>query len=202
MTVNEARAFVLEGDVVTMDRARPRAEAVGVRDGRIVAVGTPDEVGRAMGGGARIVALGGATVMPGFIDAHHHYCFAALDRRTADLHHAPGAPLEQLLSQVGEIARQDSSGWVRCQGYDPAKLRERRPPRLEELDEECPDRPLFLWAFSAHESCLILAGCAAMGWTGTAPDPDGGVFVRDRRGRLTGEVVESAFFLAAARLRG
>jgi predicted amidohydrolase YtcJ len=154
-----------------------------------------------MGEEAALVALDGGSVLPGFIDAHHHYCFAALDRRAPDLHHEPGTPLESLLSQVREVASTDATGWVRCQGYDPSKLRENRPPRLEELDEACPERPLFLWAYSAHEACLNSAAFAAMGWTARTADPNGGVIVRDRRGRLTGEVVEAACFLAEARSR-
>jgi predicted amidohydrolase YtcJ len=197
----DAGAFILEGNVVTMDPGRPRAEAIGVRGGRIVAAGASGEVRAAMGPAAQVVALGGASVVPGFIDAHHHYCLAAFDRRTPDLHHPPDTPLDALLAQVSEIAEQGSEGWVRCQGYDPAKLRERRPPRLEELDEACGERPLFLWAFSAHEACLNSAGFAAMGWTPKTPNPDGGLIVRDRRGRLTGEIAEAACFLAEARSR-
>src|SRR5919199_789950 len=112
-----------------MDPARPRARAVGIRQGRIVAVGTEAEVRAAMGPQAPTTTLGDAALLPGFIDAHHHYCVAALDRRAPDLHHDPDTPLEALLARVGEIAAQVSEGWVRCQGYDPAKLRERRPPR-------------------------------------------------------------------------
>ena len=202
MAGESPRAFVLEAEVVTMDPAMPRAAAVGVRDGRIVAVGNSAEVRAATGEDAPVSRLGGAAVLPAFIDAHHHYCFAAFDRRTPDLHHAPDTTVDALLSGVAEYAGQGSGdGWVRCQGYDPAKLRERRPPRLEELDEVCPDRPLFLWAFSCHEACLNSAGFAAMGWTATTPDPDGGALVRDRRGRLTGEIVEAACFLAEARSR-
>jgi predicted amidohydrolase YtcJ len=196
-----ARGFILEGDVFTMERALPRAEAVGVREGRIVAVGASADVRAAMGGGAEVMALGGASVLPGFIDAHHHYCFAAFDRRRPDVRHHADTPMEALLSRVSEIAAQGSEGWVRCRGYEPAKLRERRPPRLEELNEACPDRPLFLQAYSGHEACLNAAGFAAMGWSAATPDPDGGVIVRDRRGRLTGEIVESACFLAEARAR-
>src|SRR5919109_1405952 len=131
-----------------MDVARPRAEAVGVREGRIAAVGALPEVRAAMGVEAHVVALGEGAVLPGFIDAHHHYCFAAFDRRTPDLHHEPDTPMDALLSRVGEIAGRATEGWVRAQGYDPGKLREGRPPRLEELDEACPDRPLFLRAYS------------------------------------------------------
>jgi predicted amidohydrolase YtcJ len=194
-------AFVLEGDVVTMDRARPRADAVGVHEGQIAAVGTSAKVRAAMGGHAAVFALGSAAVLPGFIDAHHHYCFAAFDRRRPNVRHQPGTPMEALLSRVGEIAAQGSEGWVRCRGYEPAKLREGRPPRLEELDVVCADRPLFLQAYSGHEACLNAAGFAAMGWSATTPDPDGGALVRDRHGRLTGEIVEAACFLAEARAR-
>src|SRR5437764_3852076 len=201
MTGADGRPFVLEGDVVTMDPSCPRAEAVGVRQGRIVALGTPGEVRAAMGEGTSVVALERGAVLPGFIDAHHHYCFAAFDRRTPDLHHDPDTPTEALLLRVAAVVRNDTEGWVRCQGYDPLKLRERRPPRIEELDEICPHRPLFLWAYSAHEACLNSAGFAAMGWGAKTPDPDGGEIVRDRRGRPTGEIVEAACFLAEARSR-
>jgi predicted amidohydrolase YtcJ len=196
-----ARELILEGDVVTMDRARPRADAVGVRDGRIVAVGTTEEVRAAMAPDAEVVALRGASVLPGFIDAHHHLCFAAFEARTPDLHHGPDTPMEVLLSRVGDGARRSSSGWVRCRGYDPAKLLEGRPPRIEELDEACPDRPVFVRSYSGHEACLNSAGFAAMGWSSRTPDPDRGVIVRDRQGRLTGEIVEAACYLAEARCR-
>ena len=132
--------LILEGDVVTMDRARPRAEAVGVREGRIAAVGASADVRAAIGGDAGVPTLGDAAVLPGFIDAHHYYCFAAFDRRRPDVRHQADTPMEALLSRVGDIAAQRSEGWVRCRGYEPAKLRERRPPRLEELNEVCPDR--------------------------------------------------------------
>jgi predicted amidohydrolase YtcJ len=191
----------LEGDVVTMDGARPSAEAVAMREGRIVAVGASQEVRAAIGEDAPVVALGGAAVLPGFIDAHHHYCFAAFERRAPHVRHPPDTPLEALLSRIAEIAGRRSQGWVRCQGYNPGKLRERRPPRLDELDEACPDRPVFLRAYSGHEACLNSAGFAAMGWSARTPDPDRGVIVRDKRGRLTGELVEAACYLAEARSR-
>src|SRR5215216_480835 len=184
-----------------MDVARPRAEAVGVRERRIVAVGASREVRAAMPADPPVVALVRASVLPGFIDAHHHYCFAALARRTPDLHHQPDTPIEALLSRIAEIAGSRSQGWVRSQGYDPGKLRERRPPRLDELDEVCPDRPLFLRSYSGHEACLNSAGFAAMGWSARTPDPDRGVIVRDKNGRLTGELVEAACYLAEARSR-
>src|SRR5688572_18738288 len=132
-------ALVLEGPVLTMDPRQPAAAAVGIRDGRIEAVGGRDEVRAAIGAGAERVDAGDGLILPAFIDAHHHYCMAAFDRRTPDLHDIP--TLDELLEKVAQVAA-GGDGWVRLQGYDQNKLRERRAPRAEELDEICPDRPV------------------------------------------------------------
>ena len=193
--------LILQGTVMTMDPALPFGEAVGIRDGRIAAVGAVEEVRAALGDEVEVVRLDG-TVLPGFIDAHHHYCLAAFDAGAPALHLPPGSSIAEVLALVERAsAAPDGGRWLRLQGYNPAKLRERRAPRLAELDEVCRERPLFLWAFSAHEACLNSAGFAAMGWSAKTADPEGGAIVRDRRGRLTGEIVEAACFLAEARSR-
>lgn len=184
-----------------MDPRNPRVEAVGVIEGRIAAVGSAADVTAALGEGAERVGLDGLCLLPGFIDAHHHYCLAALDRRAPDLHLPPGTPIEDLLARVEQAAGGRKAGWVRVQGYDPTKLREGRPPRVEELDRSCPDRPLLVASFSFHEGVLNTRGLREMGWDGSVRDPLNGALIRDRHG-LTGEVVEQAFYLAEARARG
>jgi predicted amidohydrolase YtcJ len=195
-----AARLLTGGSILTMDPARPRVDAVGTAGETIVACGTETEVAAALGEGAERVDLGGGALLPAFIDAHHHYCMAALDRRTPDLHAAPGEPIAALLDRLGQAAGAGGSPWVRAQGYDASKLAERRAPRREELDEVCPDRPLLLIAYSFHEGVLNSAGLAQLGWDETTPDPPGGALGR-RRGRLTGEVIEAAFFQAEAASR-
>ena len=180
-----------------MDPSQPEAGGVGIRDGRVEVVGHADEVRAAMGEGAEVVELGDELVLPAFIDAHHHFCMAAFDRGTPDLHDV--GTIQEVLERVERAAR-ESEGWVRLQGYDPAKLREGRAPTAEELDEVCPDRPALLIAYSFHDACLNSRGLAEMGWDATSPDPPHGRLIR-RRGRLTGEVSEGAMFLAEARSR-
>jgi predicted amidohydrolase YtcJ len=189
--------LVLIGRVLTMDPSLPEAEGVAVSDGRIEAIGSAGEVRAAAGEGADVVELGDQLVLPAFIDAHHHFCMAAFDRRTPDLHDVP--TIDELLSKV-EQAAGAGDGWIRLQGYDPHKLREGRAPSAAELDEVCADRPLLLIAYSFHDACLNSRGLAEMGWNDSSPDPPDGLLIRDR-GRLTGEVSEGAMFLAEARSR-
>jgi predicted amidohydrolase YtcJ len=190
--------LALLGRVMTMDRSMPSAGGVGVRDGRIEIVGGAEEVRAAMGEGAEVVELGDELILPAFIDAHHHFCMAAFDRRMPDLHDVP--TLDELLRKVEEAAAGAGDGWARLQGYDPAKLREHRAPTAAELDEVVPDRPVLLIAYSFHDACLNGRGLAEMGWSDTSPDPPNGMLIR-RGGRLTGEVSEAAMFLAEARSR-
>ena len=190
--------LALLGRALTMDPARPEAEGVAVRDGRIELVGRADEVRAAAGEGAEVVDLGDELILPAFIDAHHHFCMAAFDRGKPDLHDV--ASLDEILARVDRVASAGGDGWVRLQGYDPAKIRERRPPTAEELDEVCRDRPVLLIAYSFHDACLNSRGLAEMGWDASSPDPPHGLLLR-RNGRLTGEVSEGAMFLAEARSR-
>jgi predicted amidohydrolase YtcJ len=198
-----AETILTASTVLTIDPRRPRAEAIALRGDAIAAVGSVEEVRRELGAEAQEVDLGGRALLPGFIDAHHHYCMAAFDRGTPDLHLRPGSSIEDLLACMREAAQErPEGGWVRAQGYDPRKLRERRTPTAAELDSACPDRPALAIAFSFHDGCLNSAGLEEMGWTRSSPDPPNGRLLRDRRGELTGEVSEQAFFLAEAHSRG
>lgn len=197
-----ARAAVLRGgSVITMADGRGRADSVAISsEGRIAAVGTEAEARAAAGEGALEVDLDGGAVLPGFIDAHHHYSLAAFDRRMPNLHLPARSSIGDVLAGVAEAAATQRGRWVRAQGYDPSKLSENRAPRAEELDEVCPDRPALVVSNTFHEAVLNSRALEEMGWDASSPDPPNGELVR-RRGRLTGEVAEQAFFLAEARSR-
>jgi predicted amidohydrolase YtcJ len=196
------RPLLLRGArVITMDPARPRAEAVGVRDGLIAVVGSEPEVRSALGPDAEEIELDGGALLPAFIDAHHHFSMAVFDLLGLDLKLPAGSGIDDLLEVVARAAK-SGDGWLRGYGYDVRSLREQRPPRLSELDEACPDRPLLLIAYSFHEGCLNSRGLEEMGWSRRSSAPTGGRLERDRLGRLTGEVGEAALHLAEARSRG
>jgi predicted amidohydrolase YtcJ len=193
---------ILTGAVVrTMDPKRPTAEAVGIRAGRIAAVGSLSEVRGAMGEGAPVRDLAAGVLLPGFIDAHHHLAYAALDYGGANLRLPPGSRLVDLLEAIKSGVAAKPPGWVYLCGYEAGDLRERRAPSADELEQCCPGRPLFVQAASGHDGALNHAGLDAMGWTSGTLGPPNGVLLRNRRGRLTGVVSEAAAFMAEAAFR-
>lgn len=196
--------FFFGGPVVTCEESMPLADAVLVTDGRIAAVGTEHQLRRAAHDiGATEMNLRGAALLPGFIDAHHHFLFAALDRPSPNLHLPAGAGIDDVLALVEQhAAGAPGAGWVRLFGYSPAELREHRHPTRRELDRVCPDRPLLLAALGWHSGALNTAGFEAMGWLPPPSIPHGGRIPLGRNRLPRGEVYESALYLAEAASRG
>ena len=194
--------IVEDAVVVTMAPGAGPADAMLVRDGRIAAVGQAETV-RAAAPGAEIVRLGGATVIPGLIDAHCHvadigYLAAAADCGQPS---APGiAAIQARLRQAAE--RTPDGTWVTGAGYAEYKLREGRHPTRTELDEAVPNRPAVLYHTSLHVCVLNTAALREAGFADGQPDPPGGAFGRDSEGRLDGVVYEAPMFaLFEARIR-
>jgi predicted amidohydrolase YtcJ len=185
----------------TMDPTRPLARAIGIRAGLIEAVGSLEEVRGAMGAGVSVTDLGDGVLLPGFIDAHHHLAYAALDYGGASLRLAVGSGIDDLLARIATAVAEKPPGWVYLCGYEAGDLRERRAPTADELEQCAPGRPLFVQAASGHDGVLNRSGLQAMGWSASSPDPPNGVLARDRRGRLTGVVSEAAAFMAEATFR-
>lgn len=86
------------GPILTMDDARPRAEAVAVKDGKILAAGTEDEVLKSKGAGTRLIDLDGKTMLPGFVDAHGHVMGGGLQALSANLLAPPDGGVTDIAS--------------------------------------------------------------------------------------------------------
>lgn len=188
---------VVRGNVLTLNQNSPRAEAVAVREGKIVAVGTTAEIQKSVGKTTRIVDAQGKLVIPGLIETHVHASGAARGEAQQ--------PFVQLGS-IGEIqdwlrkhAGETPAGeWVRLPRVDVTRIRERRMPTREELDAACPDRPaLFHWQY-ANRQVQILNSLALQeaGITGQTEAPRGGKIHLDSSGQPTG-VLENCGTLTA-----
>lgn len=186
------------GTIRTMDPAAPLAEALAVDGDAIAAVGDLRSVRAVAGPEAAEHDLAGATLLPGFIDPHHHLYLVASVAHTRAFDE-PVRDLAELLVRVEELAAgEPGSGWLRLHGVRPLDIAECRLPTAAELDAVCPDRPLHLMAATYHESTVNSAGLDALGWTAATPDPPGGLLERDRHGRPTGVLIEMASFAAEA----
>ncbi len=179
------------GRLLTMDRARPRATALAVLGGRIVAVGDGDELSRHLHTD-RVVSLQGRTVVPGFHDAHNHMPSFGMGLADVPLSSPPIESIEDILRAVkARAAAQPPGTWVIGGGYDQNKLAERRHPRAAELDAVAPDHLVWLRHNSGH---MCVVGGRVLDTIGIdrAPVPEGGVVERDAAGRATGLLQEQA----------
>lgn len=180
---------------MTMAASAEPAGCMLVRDGRIAAIGPAAAVRAGAAPGARAVRLGGATVIPGLIDAHCHVSDVGYLAAGADCSQpsAPGIPAIQ--ARMREAAGRTPEGsWVTGSGYVEYKLREGRHPTRADLDQAVPNRPAVLYHTSLHACVLNTAALEEAGFEDGQPDPPGGAFGRDPQGRLDGLVYERPMF--------
>lgn len=182
------------GRILTMDPARRSPEVVVVEADRIVAVGDRSLLDAHPG--ATPVDLAGATLAPGFIDAHNHLSIAALDPRFRDVSRA--ATTEELLAAVrAQAEAEPEAEWVRVIGWNETATGLR--PTRAELDSLGLDRPVVLVHYTLHQCLVSSLGLDRLGIGRGTPDPPGGEIERDRQGEPTGVLLERAWSLAHAR---
>jgi len=183
------------GDVVTMDSSRSHAEAVAVRDGRIVAVGPEIDLRSLAGSSTRRVDLAGRTLVPGFQDSHIHAVGGGLARLRCDL-----SEVTELDRYVGIIrdyaASHPELPWITGDGWALATF-PGGVPRRQLLDELIPDRPAFLVNRDHHGAWVNSKALAIAGITAATPDPVDGRIERDSTGEPVGTLQEGAMALVA-----
>ncbi|MDQ3439984.1 MAG: amidohydrolase [Planctomycetota bacterium] len=153
-----ADLLVTGGNLITLDPARPRASAMAVRDGRIVAVGDEGDVLPLVGASTRTLKLAGRTVTPGFCDSHLHlWWYGAQLLRQADL--VGSASIDDVLSRLSNIAH-THTGWIQGHGFDQDKLAEQRFPTRGDLDRVSRDRPIIVSRICGHATVVNSAALA------------------------------------------
>ncbi|MHB0856910.1 MAG: amidohydrolase [Anaerolineae bacterium] len=195
----QADIVLYGGAVRTMDKARPRAEALAIRGDRIVAVGSSDEILPLAGNDTERIDLQGRTVIPGFEDAHVHFCGYGLALQRLDLSEA--ASREDAIVRVQQaVAAKHSGEWLEGGGWNhnvwPAPV---QPDRYD-LDAVAPDVPVVLLSKDWHALWANSAALRAAGIGAQTPDPAGGQILRDARGEPTGILTENAQALIFSRV--
>ena len=191
-----ADLLLVNANVLTMDPARPLARSVAIGGGRILAVDPAPGGLRA----AEVADLAGATVLPGFHDAHNHMAWFGLTLTEADLRPAAAPILSDLYAAVTRQAEATDPGdWVIGAGYDQNKLGGH--PHRDGLDQAAPGRRVWLRHTSGHMCVVSSAVLADLGMTDRAADVPGGKVVTDAAGRPTGLLQETAQELVADLVR-
>nr|BBH94246.1 amidohydrolase [Thermogemmatispora argillosa] len=191
----------LNGNLYTMDSARPRAQAMAIEreSGRLVAVGDNAEVRQMAGARAELIDLRGKTVLPGFIDAHIHLLATAY--RTHDIDAAACNSPEEVAQLVRERAARTPAGeWVVGGHWDRNRWPGRAFPTREVLDAAAPAHPVALWSKDGHLLWVNSLALERAGITAETPDPPGGAILRDGSGQPTGILQEGAAMELVARL--
>lgn len=177
--------------VRTLDSANATAEAVLVREGRIVTAGALDEA-RTASRNAREIDLGGATVLPGFIESHNHFLSSGMTLTNVDCRADRCDSIETLQRLIGERAGVTPAGeWVVGRGYDQTALVENRHPTRFDLDQAAPDHPVIVTHMSFHGLVANSAALRLAGVDRNTDDVPGGEILRDEHGEPNGVLLES-----------
>ena len=190
-----AEAIYFGGPIVTMNDAQLNAEALAVKDGKILAVGSRSEIDKLhKGKSTRLVDLGGKTLMPGFIDGHAHVGGFGSQAVGANLLAPPDGTvntIDDIVAKLQSFAKGPDvgrTGWIFGLGYDDALLG--RHPTREDLDKVSTTAPVIAVHISGHFSAMNSAGLKAVGISPDSTDPAGGVIRREADGRTPNGVLE------------
>jgi len=186
---------LLGGSVWTGDAGCPWAEAVAVQGEKIVAVGTSKDIRRLVGRDTRTIDLGGALVVPGFIDSHTHFLdggFALLSIRLRE-----AKSRDDFVARIRDKAAELGKGeWILNGDWDQQQFNPPELPRREWIDAVTPENPVCV---NRHDGHMVLANSLALvmaGITARTPSPAGGEILKDpRTGEPTGILKDAAMEL-------
>jgi len=191
----DADLIVRNARVYTMEPGAPQAQAFAVRDGRIIAVGSNDAVGRLAGKGTELLDARGMTVVPGFIDCHLHPEGESLlyDVLVGNPYEVEFVTIDSIVAKLRERAAKTPPGeWVQGMFYDDTKVKDGRPLTRADLDRASSVHPVAVIHRGGHTVFANSKAFALAGITKDTPQPFGGTFDHDANGELNGRVTDNA----------
>ena len=197
---NGAADTIYTGNIITMDDVQPKAEAVAVKDGKILAVGSRIAVNEHAGPATATVDLGGKTMLPGFLDGHSHFINAVRMAKWANVSAPPVGGVRTIAGVIATLQKKkDELGlkpgeWLMAYGYDSTAMEEHRILGRDDLDPAFPDNPILILHVSLHGAILNTAGFKAVHFDLNAPTPPGGMTLRKEGStEAAGLVMEHSF---------
>ena len=178
----------MNGNVMTVSAKDTIAQAVAVREGLIVGVGTNGDMEPLIGRDTKVMNHRGKTVVPGFIDSHTHNVSIGEFMFNFKLLNMPtelNPSIADIQQRIRERAKETPEGdWIGGRNLDPNSLKEGRWPTREELDACAPENPLILTIRGGHASVVNSRALELAAITKDTPNPEGGIIEKDP---MTGE---------------
>ncbi|MGI5839340.1 MAG: amidohydrolase [bacterium] len=188
----KAELVFVNGNVITVDDAQPKAQAVAVRDGKIIAVGDNAAADECINPATEVIDLKGKTLLPGFNDSHLHLIFTGVNQMQVN----PGGcrSIAEMSELVREKAATEPPGqWIVGHGWDQNLFREGRFPARYDLDLVAPHHPVAIARTCGHVIVVNSRALEIAGITKETPNPAGGEIERDpETGEPTGLLRENA----------
>ena len=198
-----ADLVLMGGNVVTVDDARPVAQAVAMRDGRIQAVGTDAEIDAYVGSATQVIELDGRTAIPGFIEGHGHYM--GVGQSTLQLNLMNVANWQEVIDMVAAaVAEAEPGELITGRGWHQEKWDVRPDPNVDGLPYHAglsavsPENPVVLSHASGHATYANALAMELSDIDSGTPDPRGGEIVHDPQGNPIGVFRETASGLLGA----
>jgi predicted amidohydrolase YtcJ len=189
-----ADTVILNANIVTFSSKKPRAEALAIKGGRIVAVGSNAEISGYIGEETKVLDLKGKTVVPGLVDCHVHMTSFGVQLQSLDLRDA--ASIEDVKRRIREYVKENpQKSWILGGRWDHEKFAEKRYPTRWDLDEAVSDKPVFLVRVCGH---VGVANTKALKLAGITRDTvvDGGwIDIDESSGEPNGILGENALNL-------
>jgi predicted amidohydrolase YtcJ len=197
LEAQEADLLIWNANVYTVDPAKPKAEAVGIKDGKIVFVGSNEELKHHIGSNTKQIDAKGKFLMPGLIEGHGH--IHGMGASLISLNLMKVKNWDEIVALVKQAVKNAKPGdWIVGRGWHQEKW-DRVPaknhmgyPYYQELDQVSPNNPVLLTHASGHSSYVNGKALQLAGITEKTPDPSGGNIVKDKNGKIVGVLEERA----------
>ena len=188
---SQANLILINGRVWTENEKAPWAEAVAIKENKILAVGKNSQIKKLASKNSQMIDLGGRLLIPGFNDAHTHFLGGSLDLTEVSLTGARS--LELMQQRVKDFAAQHpNETWITGAGWEYASFPNQQLPTRAQLDAVVSDRPVYLRAYDGHTGWMNTKALQLAGITKDTKFDGFGEIVRDANGEPTGALKEGA----------
>jgi predicted amidohydrolase YtcJ len=195
----QADVIFISGNIYTVNERQPHAEAIAVKAGKIIFVGSNKDAKAYQGRNTRVIDLHGNTVVPGMTDSHYH--LSGVGAREMNLNLEGITNLEGFLAKVKERVDKAKPGeWVTGRGWIETFWNPPVFPTRWDLDKVSPNNPVYLTRADGHGVVANSAAIKLAGVDKNTPNPFGGEIMKDKQGEPNGMFLDRAQSLIGARI--